>query len=113
MHATSVDVENEFAAIEKEVLHLARALARLDDSHPEPDGQDAWEASHVCASATEKIYTGCERIMARLASEVDNAAVAHSDQWHVALLRRMANPYPGVRPAIISSRTRETAESAS
>jgi hypothetical protein len=40
--------------------------------------------------------------MARIASEVDQAPVMHADSWHRALLRRMANPFPEVRPAVIS-----------
>ena len=34
--------------------------------------------------------------MARLATEVDGVVVPRSDGWHVALLRRMAKPFPGV-----------------
>ena len=56
----------------------------------------------VFASAAEKIYTGCERIMGRLAAEIDQSRVVHADGWHAALLRRMAHPFPGVRNAIIS-----------
>jgi hypothetical protein len=41
--------------------------------------------------------------MATLATDIDGAPVTRSDGWHVALLRRMACPYPGLRPAIISA----------
>jgi hypothetical protein len=102
MHATFVDIENEFGELEEEVVRLARFLQRIGQADPSPDMQSSWEAVHVCASATEKIYTGCERIMARLASEVDRAPLAHADGWHTALLRRMAHPFPDVRKAVIS-----------
>lgn len=102
MHAAFVDIENEFAELAEEVGHLSRFLDSLIQTDASPNRQDSWEASHVCASATEKIYTGCERIMARIASEVDRAPVMHSDGWHRALLLRMANPFPNVRPPVIS-----------
>jgi hypothetical protein len=102
MHATFVDIENEFSDIADEVAHLSRFLDRLTQSSPSAASQASWEAVHVCASATEKIYTGCERIMAQVAREVDDAPVAHSAGWHAALLRRMAHPFPGVRNAVIS-----------
>jgi hypothetical protein len=81
MHATFVDIENEFSDIAEEVEHLSRFLDRLTESNPIAERQASWEATHVCASATEKIYTGCELIMAQVAREVDDAPIAHSDGW--------------------------------
>jgi hypothetical protein len=103
MHPIFVDIENEFLEIATEAEGLSNRLTRLGVEGPITGFQDRWEATHVCASATEKIYTGCERVMARLASDIDGAPVTRSDGWHVALLRRMARPYPGRRPAIISA----------
>ncbi len=57
---------------------------------------------HVFASATEKVYTGCERVMARIAALIDGAPLDRGEGWHVALLQRMANPYADIRPAVIS-----------
>lgn len=105
MHPTLVDIENEFAEIELEVERLANRLARMETESLAPLSQEEWEATLVCASATEKIYTGCERVMARFTAEVDQAPVIHSQGWHSALLRRMANPFPGIRPAVISRET--------
>ena len=102
MHPSFVDIENEFLEIGSEAEHLSARLERLDPFNPPADVQERWEATHVCASAAEKIYTGCERVMARLAAEVDGSAMVHSDGWHSALLRRIANPFPGVRRPIIS-----------
>ena len=104
MRATFVDIENEFAEIAQEVAFLAQTLAAWRSSRAEPGSHREWEFTHVCASAVEKIYTGCERVMARIAAEVDGSPVSHSDGWHAALLRRMANPYPGMRAAVISHR---------
>jgi hypothetical protein len=97
MHPIFVDIENEFSEIASEAEGLSNRLIRLDAEGPLLDFQERWEATHVCASATEKIYTGCERVMARLASEIDGSPVSHSDGWHMALLRRMARPYPDLR----------------
>ena len=102
MRAIFVDVANELTEIAREVAHLQAALERWERSSPLAGSQREWEATHVCASATEKIYTGCERVMALLASELDGAPVAHSEGWHALLLRRLAHPYPGVREAILS-----------
>lgn len=102
MHPSYVDIENEFGEIAVEVEHLSARLSRLDLCKPPADPQERWEATVICASAAEKVYTGCERIMARLAAEVDGLPVPHSEGLHMALLRRMARPYPGVRSAVIS-----------
>ncbi len=85
MQATFVDIENEFADLAEEVEHLSRFLDRLTQDGPSGESEDTWAVSHVCASATEKTYTGCERIMAKVASEVDRAPVAHSEGWHRAI----------------------------
>src|SRR5262249_53423423 len=80
----------------------SRFLEKLPDAFPPVTGQESWEAGHVCASATEKIYTGCERIMSQIAREVDSAPVAHAEGWHASLLRRMAHAFPGARKEVIS-----------
>jgi hypothetical protein len=103
MRATSVDIENELREVQGEADRLSLVLRRLGSQSLQPESQEAWEAAHVCASATEKVYTGCERVMARLASEVDGAPVTHAEGWHSALLRRMANPFPGVREPVLSA----------
>jgi len=103
MRPNFVDIENEFREIAVEVEHLSRLLSRIVAPRPDDDRQAAWEAGHICASSTNKIYTGCERIMARVASAVDGTPITHSDGWHAALLRRIAHPFPGVRDAVISA----------
>lgn len=102
MHASFVDIENEFREIEQEAYHLGLALERHQVDTDDAKEQSAWELVHILASATEKIYTGCERVMSRIAQEVDGSRIGHGDGWHNALLRRVANPFPGVREAIVS-----------
>jgi hypothetical protein len=97
-----VDIENELADIESEVEMLSRGVEiyrqRDDDADPAWD----WLAVQGLASGVEKIYTGCERVMAMIASEIDGARVDHSEGWHISLLKRMAHPFPDVRDAVIS-----------
>ncbi len=100
--AIFVDVQNEFLEIAAEIRHLDAALAKLRTVRPVSGSQQAWEAGHICASATEKIYTGLERIMARIATEIDQAPVGHAAGWHRTLLQRIANPFPERRDAVIS-----------
>lgn len=103
MHPSYVDIENELLEIQAEVNHLSSYLNHIDHQNLPTDDQERWKSALICASATEKIYTGCERVMARLAAEIDKSHVMHVDGWHISLLRRMANPYPGVRGVIISN----------
>nr|WP_294525930.1 hypothetical protein [uncultured Rhodopila sp.] len=86
MHPIFVDIENEFSKIATEAEGLCNRLARLDAEGLLPGLLDRSEATHVCASVREKIYSGCERIMARLASDIDGAPMTRSDGWHMALL---------------------------
>lgn len=102
MHPASVNVGNELAEIAQEAARLSLRLERVGTERLPTGSQAEWEAMLVCASAAEKIYTGCERVMARLASEVDGVPVVHSEGWHGALLRRMSHPFPDARGPIIS-----------
>ncbi len=79
MLAISVDIENEFADIAEEAARLSNTLTGLDKRNFGPFSQEAWEVGHICASATEKIYTGCERVMARLAAVLDRSPIDHTD----------------------------------
>lgn len=96
------DIENELREIATEAAYLESRLARIGLVSVEHDAQARWEATLVCASAAEKLYTGCERVMAQIVAEVDGVPVVRADGWHSALLRRVAAPFPGVREAVIS-----------
>ena len=107
MHPNFVDIENEFVEIAAEAERLSNRLARIDPAGMPANTQDEWEATLVCASAVAKIFSGCERVMARLAAEIDRTPVVHADGWHAALLRRMANPFLDARGPIISKSCHE------
>ena len=89
------------AALQLAAADLASAPVRRDRAAVnEATSEDArvWLSTQGVASGIEKIYGGCERLMARIAAVVDLAPVSHGDGWHAALLRRMANPFPGAVP---------------
>jgi hypothetical protein len=100
-----VDLENELTDIEREVNLLARAIEiyKRDNATAEPAWN--WLVIQGITSAIEKIYSGCERVMSMIASEIDGAKIDRSDGWHVSLLKRMANAFPDVRHAVISDET--------
>jgi hypothetical protein len=101
MQVIFVDIWNEVLDVRREAIHLSIALARKTDGLTFGE-QETWERTHMLGSAIEKIYTGCERVMDLLASNIDGAPVNHSEGWHVALLKRLAHPVPNVREAVIS-----------
>jgi hypothetical protein len=101
MHPISAEIEDELQLVSREVNHLSRRLQRLDSGETLASGSQAeWEASTLCASATEKIYTGCERVMARIANQVDGVKVVHGENWHRVLLDRMRHPFGGRGPIV-------------
>jgi hypothetical protein len=102
MRGIFVDIENELADIENEVDLLSRSVELY--GHRADDGDPAWDwlATQGLASGVEKIYTGCERVMAKIASDIDGARVDHGEGWHMFLLKRMTHPFPDIRDAVIS-----------
>ena len=102
MQAIFAEIEAEFDDIQAEAARLREAIAHHQSERPEPASLAAWMDVHVFASATEKVYTGCERVIAHIAGQTDGAPLDRGDGWHVDLLQRMANPYTDIRPAAIS-----------
>ena len=105
MLGTFVDVENELVDIASEVEMLSRGAAIFQSGSAGADQAWSWLAIQGLASGVEKIYTGCERIMAMVASDIDGARIEHGDGWHISLLKRMAHSFPNVREAVISNDT--------
>jgi hypothetical protein len=52
-------------------------------------------------------YTGAERIFAGIATEVDKSMPSGSD-WHLRLLRQMSAEIRGIRPPVITPKTRNS-----
>lgn len=107
MRGVFVDIENELNEIAREADLLAAAIELYRHDAATADRARAWLDVQGLASATEKIYTGCERVMVMIAREIDGAPVDHAEGWHSTLLRRLANPYPGIREAVISGECRD------
>jgi hypothetical protein len=105
MRAIFVDLENEIEEIAAEARLLAMALETHRANKQTLAPHMAWLEISGLASGIEKIYSGCERVMAAVASRVDGSPVAHDAGWHATLLRRMRHAFPGVRPAVISDET--------
>ena len=106
MHPICADIEEELERLATEAGHLRNRLERLAGETLRPGSQEEWEATGLCASAAEKIYTGCEKVMSRIAAEVDYSRIENDGAWHKSLLNRMSNPF-GDRPAIITADTRQ------
>ncbi|EKV32041.1 Long-chain-fatty-acid--CoA ligase [Caenispirillum salinarum AK4] len=90
--------------VKPEAAMLSEAAARLRALQGDRSGADAldkWMAFHAVASATEKVYTGLEKIMDGVAAGVDLTPVPRSGSWHQDLLRRVARPFPEVRPPLL------------
>lgn len=51
-------------------------------------------------------YSGLERVFEKIASSLDGTVPAAAN-WHQELLNQMATEIPGIRPAVLSSETRE------
>jgi hypothetical protein len=99
-------IVEEFQSIELECEKLAAFLTAAGMALPPSDSQDYWMQTRVCAAAAENIYTGLERVMAKLVLLLDGESVAHQDGWHKTLLRRLSGPFGG-RQAVISTETHE------
>ena len=54
----------------------------------------------------QSLYQGVERVFETISKSVDRS-VPTGEKWHKMLLEQMANEVPGIRPAVISMRTRE------
>jgi len=100
-------ISREFADIKQEAGLLGRYLSSLAGSMP-ADDLEHFQQTHTCGSATEKIYSGLERIVEILSAALDERPAGKSEKdWHKRLLVRASRKNPGVRDAIISESTFE------
>lgn len=77
-------------------------LARLDHRDMGEDPIGAWNVTHTCASAAEKVYMGMERVMLLLVAGVDRMPLEKSPAWHSELIARLGEASPSRRPPILS-----------
>jgi hypothetical protein len=95
----------ELTVISVEAQKLGGALAEVRGSPHLLDGALGWLAVQGLASAIEKIYGGCERVMLSVVKTVDGKAVRSDEGWHRTLLLRMSSPFGDSRPAVLSQET--------
>jgi archaellum component FlaC len=105
MRAIFVDLDNDIKEIAAEVEMLSLALDTHIATKQNLAPHMSWLAIGGLASGVEKVYSGCERVMAAIASKIDDSPVPHDGGWHATLLRRMHNEFPGVRNQVISDET--------
>lgn len=96
--ALAAEVEANLAEIRALGGEIARLRPRLVAA--QPDTLDL----RAAGSILHDFYSGVERVLERLAVEVDGGAPTGAD-WHTTLLRRMALPIESVRPGAISAGT--------
>lgn len=104
MSKTSIDLEADLSDLAKEsrTLRGQVRLYQLDVNAENVERESLSKAG--LASNTTKLYSGCERIMEYFTKEIDKAPIGRDDGgWHAKLLKRMAEPYPDIRAAIISA----------
>ncbi|MDH3602078.1 MAG: nucleotidyltransferase domain-containing protein, partial [Candidatus Tectomicrobia bacterium] len=87
-------VEDELVALEHIVNEVQEGMSSLE----EPPSQFAMNA---LASYLHQFYTGCERILERIAVTVDGGLPGGAFS-HANLLAQMAQELPGIRPAILN-----------
>ena len=55
------------------------------------------------AQMIQSIYLAAENLLLNIAASNDGGAPAKDENWHAALLARMAHEFPGRRPAVLSN----------
>ena len=71
-------------------------------AHPQQVLLDAGLAQMI-----QSIYTAAENLLLKIAASIDGGTPARDENWHAALLARMAHDYPGRRPAVLSAQSLE------
>lgn len=87
-------VGDELKTLHRLVTEAETGLVQIEDIPPSQFEMNA------LASYVHQFYTGCERILERIAIHIDGG-VAGGAFSHANLLAQMAQDEPGVRPAVI------------
>jgi predicted nucleotidyltransferase len=93
VHALKELVEDELAALRHIVQAVQEGLGPLEEAPSQ-------FAMNALASYLHQFYTGCERILERIAVAVDGAFPGGAFS-HANLLAQMARELPGIRPAVL------------
>jgi hypothetical protein len=91
--------------VAKEIETELEGIEKLKREFFELPGGDASYLLRARASIFHDFYTALERIMVRIAEEL-NGGLPKSDQWHKELLFDMTLDLEGVRPPVFSKELR-------
>lgn len=87
-------IEDELAALDRIVHDVQEGVGSLEETPSQ-------FAMNALASYLHQFYTGCERILERIAVTIDGSLPGGAFS-HANLLAQMAGAYPGVRPAVLN-----------
>jgi hypothetical protein len=104
MHPLAADLRTDLEAVAREAAMVATALSRFGEAGTGQDEALRWLAVGGIASWIEKTCGGIERVLRRVAAEIDGH-VPRDEAWHATLLLRMGSPLPGVRGAVLAPET--------
>lgn len=88
------------ALVEEELTALQRLLHDVQEGVSGLDSPPSQFALNAIASYLHQFYTGCERILERIAVQVDESLPGGAFS-HANLLAQMAREQPGIRPAVL------------
>jgi len=94
------------ARIESELEELDRVVRRAEEGMQRAQTKSDDYYLDGVALNLHGYYAGLERIFQLVVSELENWQPS-DPHWHQTLLRHVAAPVPGIRPALISSDTRD------
>lgn len=94
------------AVLAEEIADLRREAGMLTAARDRYDREIAdLQASELnkvtLAAVCESVYSGAERVLLMIATELDGSPITKSDSWHRDLIDRMRNPF-GSRPPVLS-----------
>jgi len=90
------------ADLERELKNLELLMQERTEFFLELSGKPTKIFVRACASILHDFYSGIEKILERIASEIDGGAPRGYDR-HLQLLQRMLSPVPDTRPAVIEA----------
>lgn len=94
------------ARITKELQELERIVSRCQDIWQQSEASGDNRYIDGVALNLHSFYTGLERVIELVVSEIDEALPTGA-AWHQELLRKAATEVPQLRPALISDATRD------
>ena len=91
------DIERDLASSQR---HFTLAVEMFDEIHDAAPSREQYVRTMGFLHAMQSGYTSFEAGMKRLLALIDEPLPTGSE-WHKALLRRLEEPAPGSRPALI------------